>query len=133
MYQGFEFGFSFDLNGLFVNVWLAVLLKTSLILFVISSISCYVQRSRACIFSKSFIIVVSRPWLLWTVLTNSFLLLSNHCVFVGCCDVLLLFMFGVTDVCKVMCIGLCTSDSKGSKPCISNSFTKENNFDDIKK
>jgi hypothetical protein len=56
-----------------------------------------------------------------------------HCVFVGCCDVLLLFMFGVTDDCKVMCIGLCTSDSKGSKSCISNSFTKENNFDDIKK
>jgi hypothetical protein len=45
---------------------------------------------------------------------------------------LLLFMFGVTDDCKVMCIGLCTSDSKGSKSCISNSFTKENNFDDIK-
>jgi hypothetical protein len=39
-------------------------------------------------------------------------------------------MFGVTDDCKVMCIGLCTSDSKGSKSCISNSFTKENNFDD---
>jgi hypothetical protein len=39
----------------------------------------------------------------------------------------------VTDDCKVMCIGLCTSVSKGSKSCISNSFTKENNFDDIKK
>jgi hypothetical protein len=34
-------------------------------------------------------------------------------------------MFGVTDDYKVMCIGLCTSDSKGSKSCISNSFTKE--------
>jgi hypothetical protein len=50
----------------------------------------------------------------------------------GCCDVLLLFMFGVTDDCKVMCIGLCTSDSKGSKSCVSNSFTKENNFDSYK-
>jgi hypothetical protein len=38
--------------------------------------------------------------------------------------------FKLLNLCKKLNI---SSDSKGSKSCISNSFTKKNNFDDIKK